>query len=106
MLPGTALHAPQSVLAQFMGIVHEVGPNVKSVKKGDRVVACFDIACALGLAVLSTCTELQARDENRLTALGCIACHALHARLTAAVRGTGMAAKVSSLRAKPINFST
>ncbi len=33
-------------MLQFMGIVFEVGPNVKSVKKGDRVVACFDIGCA------------------------------------------------------------
>ncbi|KAK9817038.1 hypothetical protein WJX72_008732 [[Myrmecia] bisecta] len=30
---------------EFMGIVEEVGPDVKSVKKGDRVVACFDIGC-------------------------------------------------------------
>ena len=31
------------MLLQFMGIVFEVGPNVKTLKKGDRVVACFDI---------------------------------------------------------------
>ncbi len=30
---------------QFMGIVEDVGPEVKNVKKGDRVVACFDIGC-------------------------------------------------------------
>jgi threonine dehydrogenase-like Zn-dependent dehydrogenase len=30
---------------EFMGIVDEVGPNVKNIKKGDKVVACFDIAC-------------------------------------------------------------
>ncbi|KAG2450469.1 hypothetical protein HYH02_004970 [Chlamydomonas schloesseri] len=30
---------------EFMGFVEEVGPEVKHVKKGDRVVACFDIAC-------------------------------------------------------------
>lgn len=28
-----------------MGIVDEVGPNVHSVKKGDRVVSSFQIAC-------------------------------------------------------------
>jgi threonine dehydrogenase-like Zn-dependent dehydrogenase len=30
---------------EFMGIVEEAGPEVKHVKKGDRVVACFDIGC-------------------------------------------------------------
>ena len=30
---------------EFMGVVEEVGPDVKTVKIGDRVVACFDIAC-------------------------------------------------------------
>lgn len=28
-----------------MGIVEEVGPNVRSLKPGDRVVVSFDIAC-------------------------------------------------------------
>ena len=28
-----------------MGIVDEVGPEVKNFKKGDRVVASFDLAC-------------------------------------------------------------
>ncbi len=31
--------------AQFMGIVDDVGPDVKNFKKGDRVVASFDLAC-------------------------------------------------------------
>ncbi|KAJ9512844.1 hypothetical protein QJQ45_029180, partial [Haematococcus lacustris] len=30
---------------EFMGVVDEVGPDVKNHKKGDRVVVCFDIAC-------------------------------------------------------------
>ena len=30
---------------EFCGIVDEVGPAVKKVKKGDRVVASFQIAC-------------------------------------------------------------
>ena len=30
---------------QFMGIVDDVGPDVKNFKKGDRVVASFDLAC-------------------------------------------------------------
>ena len=28
-----------------MGVVEEVGPEVKLIKKGDRVVEAFDIAC-------------------------------------------------------------
>lgn len=28
-----------------MGIVEEVGPEITKVKKGDRVVASFNIAC-------------------------------------------------------------
>lgn len=30
---------------EFMGIVSEVGPEVKDIKKGERVVASFQIAC-------------------------------------------------------------
>jgi threonine dehydrogenase-like Zn-dependent dehydrogenase len=29
---------------EWMGIVEEVGPEVKNIKKGDRVVASFQIA--------------------------------------------------------------
>lgn len=28
-----------------MGIIQDVGPDVKNFKKGDRVVACFDLSC-------------------------------------------------------------
>jgi threonine dehydrogenase-like Zn-dependent dehydrogenase len=30
---------------EFMGIVEDVGPEVKNFKKGDRVVAAFDLGC-------------------------------------------------------------
>jgi len=30
---------------EFMGIVEDIGPEVKNIKKGDRVVIAFDIAC-------------------------------------------------------------
>ncbi len=30
---------------EFCGVVDSVGPAVKNVKKGDRVVASFQIAC-------------------------------------------------------------
>ncbi|XP_024400198.1 uncharacterized protein [Physcomitrium patens] len=30
---------------EFMGVVEAVGPEVKDIKEGDRVVAAFDIAC-------------------------------------------------------------
>ncbi|CAM6115727.1 unnamed protein product [Calypogeia fissa] len=30
---------------EFMGIVEETGPEVQTLKKGDRVVVCFDIGC-------------------------------------------------------------
>ena len=33
------------VCAQFMGTVQAVGTGVRNVAAGDRVVACFDIAC-------------------------------------------------------------
>jgi threonine dehydrogenase-like Zn-dependent dehydrogenase len=30
---------------EFMGVVEDVGPGVKDIKKGDRVVSSFDIGC-------------------------------------------------------------
>ncbi len=60
MVSLTVLHLYTSCWAQFMGIVHEVGPNVKSVKKGDRVVACFDIGYAAGFCSASHLPRLQA----------------------------------------------
>ena len=30
---------------EFMGVIEEVGPNVTNVKKGDRVIIPFGIAC-------------------------------------------------------------
>ena len=30
---------------EFMGIVEEVGPEVKNIQQGQRVVVAFDIAC-------------------------------------------------------------
>ena len=30
---------------QFMGVVEEVGADVKKVKAGQRYVCCFDISC-------------------------------------------------------------
>ena len=30
---------------EFMGVVEAVGPEVKSLKKGDRAVASFEMAC-------------------------------------------------------------
>ncbi|MCO5580249.1 hypothetical protein L7F22_034115 [Adiantum nelumboides] len=42
-MPGMS---PGDILGhEFMGVIQDVGSDVKSFKKGDRVVACFDISC-------------------------------------------------------------
>ena len=42
---GTSSHVRHVLALQFMGIVEDVGDQVKNVKKGDRVVAAFDLGC-------------------------------------------------------------
>ena len=41
------------ICVQFMGIVMEVGPDVKNFKAGDRVVACFDLGCGQWVSTLA-----------------------------------------------------
>lgn len=43
---------------QFMGVIEEVGSEVKNFKKGDRVVACFDLGCGHCTCVLSTAASM------------------------------------------------
>ena len=43
---------------EFMGIVEEVGPDVKKLKKGDRVVVPFTIACGSCFFCKKTLTSL------------------------------------------------
>ena len=43
---------------EFCGIVDEMGPGVKNLKKGDRVVASFQIACG------SVCPSLSTRQAK------------------------------------------
>jgi threonine dehydrogenase-like Zn-dependent dehydrogenase len=38
---------------EFMGIVDEAGPGIKGLKKGDRVVASFQIAYDFDLQFIS-----------------------------------------------------
>jgi threonine dehydrogenase-like Zn-dependent dehydrogenase len=38
-------------MLQFMGIVEDVGDQVKNFKKGDRVVAAFDLGCGACMCV-------------------------------------------------------
>jgi Zn-dependent alcohol dehydrogenase len=45
-------------LLQFMGIVEDVGDQVKNVKKGDRVVAAFDLGC--GSCMCASCPPASA----------------------------------------------
>lgn len=40
---------------EFMGVVEAVGPEVKDIKEGDRVVSAFDIACG-------QCSACQRKD--------------------------------------------
>ena len=40
----TTLHCPLQG-HEFMGIVEDVGPDVKNIQKGDRVVCSFDLGC-------------------------------------------------------------
>lgn len=56
---------------EFMGVIHDVGPDVKNFKKGDRVVACFDIACGkcffcdkLKLFTCCDCTNPSKEEEK------------------------------------------
>ena len=42
---GPFMHAGDILGHEFCGIVDEMGPGVKNLKKGDRVVASFQIAC-------------------------------------------------------------
>jgi threonine dehydrogenase-like Zn-dependent dehydrogenase len=55
---------------EFMGIIEDVGPAVKSVQRGDRVVAAFDIACGhcffCSKAQYSGCDSTNASKEQEL----------------------------------------
>lgn len=54
---------------EFMGVVEETGPNVKAVKKGDRVVIPFVIACG---ECFFCHLDLHACCENTNTGRGAI----------------------------------
>ena len=54
---------------EFMGIVEEVGPEVTAVKKGDRVVVPFVIACG---ECFFCAMDLHAACENTNTGRGAI----------------------------------
>lgn len=62
---------PGDVLGhEFMGVIHEVGPDVKNFRKGDRVVACFDIGCGKcffceGLKLHSCCDYTNPSKEEQ-----------------------------------------
>src|ERR1700712_1516576 len=51
-----------------MGIVQEVGPEVKNVKPGDRVVVPFNIACGQCVmcqkGLTTQCETTQVREQN------------------------------------------
>src|ERR671932_331616 len=76
---GSDLHLYE-VLASFMeegdilghepmGIVEEVGPEVRHIAPGDRVVVPFNIACGqwfmCGHGLYSQCEETQNREVNK-----------------------------------------
>jgi threonine dehydrogenase-like Zn-dependent dehydrogenase len=56
-----------------MGIVEEVGPDVTSIRPGDRVVVPFNIACGhcwmCGQELFAQCETTQVREENMGAAL-------------------------------------
>jgi threonine dehydrogenase-like Zn-dependent dehydrogenase len=58
---------------EFMGIVEDVGPEVKGIKKGDRVVSAFDMGCGRCFfckKVGSRCfleTALERRTQTQVT---------------------------------------
>lgn len=43
---------------EFMGIVEDVGPEVKGLKKGDRVVSAFDMGCSRCFFCKKVCTHV------------------------------------------------
>lgn len=53
---------------EFMGIIEDVGPEVKNFKKGDRVVACFDLGCGQCMFcsknLHSSCTATNASQKQ------------------------------------------
>jgi threonine dehydrogenase-like Zn-dependent dehydrogenase len=64
-----------------MGEVVEVGPDVKNLKVGDRVVVPFTIACGECFfcrnGFYSGCERLQSRSREGGQALGKLACRAV-----------------------------
>ena len=65
--PDSSSHVHHVVALQFMGIVEDVGDQVKDVKKGDRVVAAFDLGCGgcMCAALLAQLLVLSNVDGSR-----------------------------------------